>query len=83
MFIYLTVKTRQYQDVRIYNISSTWINATSKCGTNRLEYDTTILSELSVLRHKQFWIGIGIYQKITPWMDVLGMYVLNILYTDS
>ncbi|XP_052059269.1 uncharacterized protein LOC127699931 [Mytilus californianus] len=53
------------------------MNATSKCGADGLEHDATILSKLSVLRQKQFWIGIGIYQKVTSWMEVLGCYQLQ------
>lgn len=54
------------------------MNATLKCGSEGLEHDALILSKLSQLHQKQFWIGIGIYKILTPWMEVLGMYAYKL-----
>ncbi|CAC5422665.1 unnamed protein product [Mytilus coruscus] len=67
-------KTGECQDVQNYLSGITWRNATSECGDAGLEHNVTILTQLPALLHKQFWIGIGIYQLLSPWMEVLVLH---------
>lgn len=56
------------------------MSANSKCGKDGLEHNATLLSQLPSLRNHQFWIGLGIYKILSPWMEVLGMYAVNISF---
>ncbi|CAG2239197.1 unnamed protein product [Mytilus edulis] len=55
----------------------TAIDAREKCGTAGLENDPLVLSKISELEGKEFWIGFGIYTPLTPWIETMGCFLLS------
>ena len=52
-----------------------WDSAVNECGQHGLENDQNILSNISELKGKTFWIGENVYQVTLPWMEILGRYL--------
>ena len=46
-----------------------------ECGQYGLENDQHILSSISELEGKTFWIGEKVYHVTLPWMEPLGRYL--------
>jgi hypothetical protein len=54
-----------------------WDSAAKKCGQYGLENDQHILSSISELEGKTFWIGENVYHVTLPWIEILGRYSVN------
>ena len=52
-----------------------WDSAVNECGIHALENDQNILSNISELEGKTFWIGEKVYHVTLPWMEILGRYL--------
>ena len=48
-----------------------------ECGQYGLENDQHMLSSISELEGKTFWIGEKVYHLTLPWMEILGRYSVN------
>ena len=51
-----------------------WESAAKECGQYGLENDQHILSSISKLEGKIFWIGEKVYHVTLPWIEILGRY---------
>ncbi|CAC5387693.1 unnamed protein product [Mytilus coruscus] len=54
----------------------TWKSASDECGSNGLEFDEKVLTNIEVLNDKVFWIGMAIYHVTTPWIEILGCFAV-------
>jgi hypothetical protein len=54
-----------------------WESAAKECGQYELENDQHILSSISELEGKTFWIGEKVYHVTLPWIETLGRYSVN------
>jgi hypothetical protein len=54
-----------------------WESAANVCGQYGLENDQHILSSISELEGKTFWIGEKVYHVTLPWIEILGRYSVN------
>ena len=54
-----------------------WDSAAKECGQYGLENDQHILSNISELEGKTFWIGEKVYHVTLPWIETLGRYSVN------
>jgi hypothetical protein len=54
-----------------------WESAANECGQYGLENDQHILSNISELEGKIFWIGEKVYHVTLPWIEILGRYSDN------
>jgi hypothetical protein len=52
-----------------------WDSAAMECGQYGLENDQHILSNISELEGKTFWIGEQVYHVTLPWIEILGRYL--------
>jgi len=52
-----------------------WDSAATECGQYGLENDQHILSSISDLEGKTFWIGEKVYHVTLPWIEILGRYL--------
>jgi hypothetical protein len=52
-------------------------SAANVCGQYGLENDQHILSSISKLEGKTFWIGEQVYHVTLPWIEILGRYSVN------
>jgi len=50
-------------------------SAATECGQYGLENDQHILSSISELEGKTFWIGEKVYHVTLPWIEILGRYL--------
>ena len=46
-----------------------------QCGQYGLENQQHILSSISELEGKTFWIGEKVYHVTLPWIEILGRYL--------
>ncbi|CAC5420808.1 unnamed protein product [Mytilus coruscus] len=64
-------------ELQKYPHGVTAIDANDKCGPAGLENDPLVLTKISELDGREFWIGLGIYTQLTPWIETLGCFLLN------
>ena len=65
------------QQVHSNSNGISWDSAAKECGQYGLENDQHILSSISELEGKTFWIGETVYHVTLPWIEILGRYSVN------
>ncbi|XP_076083545.1 uncharacterized protein LOC143054424 [Mytilus galloprovincialis] len=67
----------QALNLQAYPTGITAIDAQTKCGTAGLENDPLLLTQVSQLHGQEFWTGQGIFIQLTPWIEIIGCFLLN------
>jgi hypothetical protein len=70
-------KSTMIPQVRYNSNGVSWESAAKECGQYGLENDQNILSSISELEGKTFWIGEKVYHVTLPWIEILGRYSVN------
>lgn len=52
-----------------------WSEASIECGEKGLEDNEDKLRNSDILVEYEFWIGKAVFRELTPWIEVLGMYL--------
>lgn len=53
----------------------TWLEASNSCGEQGLEDNEEKLKDSGIQIEIEFWIGRAVFSEMTPWIEVLGMYL--------
>lgn len=68
-----------YADLRVHHTpdSISWSEASVRCGKNGLEDNVDKLKNSGILVEYEFWIGKAVFRELTPWIEVIGMFLYN------
>ncbi|CAG2239196.1 unnamed protein product [Mytilus edulis] len=69
-------------DLQRYPAGITAIEAINKCGAAGIENDPLVLSKLAELHGQEFWTGLGIFTQLTPWIEIIGCFLLQFRPTE-